>query len=351
MHKLLEQDRILHHMEPDYGASSLEYLPESRLFLDELRPVTVLDFGCGKALLIKILCELYPKTEFYGYDPAIPGRSVLSVREADFVICTDVLEHIPEAEIEGIVTALADLSDKVFFVLHHAPSVKRLPNGQNAHCTVKPAFWYWRLLEKYFEIVTPLPGRKPYTSVVCTFNITQALWTAYENLIAESHRYPIHIPTYRGTLYFDIGTGFTEEYSKPFTYTLDEIAFGIDFSDLPENIRILRIDPVEWNSGLCLESLVIQCGSDKLPFTIVNGYSIEKYIVFLTDDPQILVDLSAMRNLPECIRFTASVSFNNDVIIYKLFDKILNGYSREKQHKRTYRALFRDFWQFISNKM
>lgn len=179
----IDQYKLLHASKPEYGTTGLAYKQEVSLILNEIKPKSVLDFGCGKATLISEFAEQYPGIAFYGYDPAIPGREILPVEKVDFVICTDVLEHIPENDLENVIEKIASLSKNVFFYLHHGLAVEILPDGTNAHCTVKPPIWYYRLLEKYFTVITPLPGRTLNTSVVFTFNLSPYFYTEYEHIL------------------------------------------------------------------------------------------------------------------------------------------------------------------------
>ena len=50
--KLIDQYRELHQKETDYGTSGSNYFEEVCLVIDYLKPETVLDYGCGKAVLI-----------------------------------------------------------------------------------------------------------------------------------------------------------------------------------------------------------------------------------------------------------------------------------------------------------
>ena len=171
----LEEYKILHKNNPHYGASAGQFATEVRLVIDYLKPKTVLDFGCGKASLIKQIACNYPDVELYGYDPAIEGRDALPVEKADLVICIDVLEHIPEDVLPGVIEKIAAISDNVFFVLHHTLAYNVLPNGKNAHCTVKPPYWYYELLKKYFRTPYPLPGPKDKVAQSCVITFTPSL--------------------------------------------------------------------------------------------------------------------------------------------------------------------------------
>ena len=179
----IEQYKILHQQDSTYGITGGAYLEEVCLFIDFLKPKTVLDYGCGKGALIKELSQRYQNISFYGYDPAIPGRDVLPVEKADFIINTDVLEHIPENELPAVIEQIARISQNVFFVLHHYPAEQILPNGENAHCTVKPPAYYHNLLGKYFPDIVALKSRGPLNSVVLTFKLLPEYIFKYNRML------------------------------------------------------------------------------------------------------------------------------------------------------------------------
>ena len=212
----IDNYKLLHANNPQYGSTGLTYMPEVSLLLDILKPATVLDFGCGKATLISELTEARPGIAFYGYDPAIPGRDTLPTDKIDLVICTDVLEHIPEHELENVVRKIASLSQSVFFYCHHGLAVEILPDGTNAHCTVKPPFWYWRLFEKYFSHITTLHGRTLNTSVVLTIKLPPQFFTQYEKILGENHMQNYAAALERRIAELENITGRIWRYLRPF---------------------------------------------------------------------------------------------------------------------------------------
>jgi len=177
----------LHSQEADYGTSGSNYFDEVCLVIDYLKPKSVLDYGCGKAVLIKQLQEKYPDIQFYGYDPAIPERAKMPIDRADLVINTDVLEHIPEKQLPDVIKKISELSPRVFFGVHHALAYTLLSNGENAHCTVKPVFWYYHLLEKHFPNLTVLQGRESYLHTILTFPVKPHFIKSYETIMEHKN--------------------------------------------------------------------------------------------------------------------------------------------------------------------
>lgn len=178
--------RELHSNNASYGTSSIGYFEEISLIIDYLKPKRILDYGCGKGKLIEALQDKYKDIKIFGYDPAIPEYDCLPVNEQyDLVINTDVLEHIPEEEIQETVKKIKKLSDNVIFCLHHALADAILSDGTNAHCTVKSIFWYNRLFSRYFKDITILDGVEPWQNTVCTFPINTDVYLGYYSIIQK----------------------------------------------------------------------------------------------------------------------------------------------------------------------
>ena len=69
------------------------------------------------------------------------------------IICTDVMEHIEEADVDAVLADIFRFADDhgfVFFVIGIDPSYrKKLPDGRDVHVTVKPPTWWDAKLAKY----------------------------------------------------------------------------------------------------------------------------------------------------------------------------------------------------------
>jgi hypothetical protein len=126
---------------------------------DTVKPVlekynckTVLDFGCAKAAQWKEgnLQEYFELDEVVLYDPAIEEYSEYPSGTFDAVICTDVMEHIPEDSVDYVIEQVLDKATKlVIFRIAISESQAVLPDGQNAHVTVQNSPWWRERIAKF----------------------------------------------------------------------------------------------------------------------------------------------------------------------------------------------------------
>ena len=72
-----------------------------------------------------------------------PARGLMEKKKADCVVCMDVLEHIFIEDIPKVVNELFSLSKKLLVVnVACYKAAALLPNGENAHITVRGADWW-----------------------------------------------------------------------------------------------------------------------------------------------------------------------------------------------------------------
>ncbi len=146
---LIAQYREIHATRA-YGRSSEVYAGLIQRQLDGIPPIkSVLDFGCGQSRLVDWVAKLND-AEARRYDPAIPEFATPPTQPADLVICTDVMEHIPENDIDDLFAQIRALTSHAFFAISLVEAVETLPNGENAHCTVRPKNFWDRRLRKHF---------------------------------------------------------------------------------------------------------------------------------------------------------------------------------------------------------
>lgn len=169
---LIEQYRQLHLQIPNYGNSSEWLVPLiSRLFC-ERKVNSVLDYGCGKSDIVNQLG--IPVTA--KYDPAIPEHSEPK-RGFEGVICTDVLEHIPVDDLSVVMHDIQESGAQYyFFNVSVRPAAHTLPDGQNAHCTVRDELWWLDIFMAWFDEITVVLRRdKDDFSVICSLDRNPAV--------------------------------------------------------------------------------------------------------------------------------------------------------------------------------
>jgi hypothetical protein len=142
---LLDQYRALHAQGKFLGLSVLKFADEIGALVKEHGIKTVLDYGSGQGYQYMPPHSLDKKwgVDVTMYDPAVPGLDELPGGKFDMVICSDVLEHVPEEEITPMIEGIYKLATKyVFFTVCCRAAKKTLPDGRNTHVTIRPMGWW-----------------------------------------------------------------------------------------------------------------------------------------------------------------------------------------------------------------
>lgn len=130
------------------GISILNHVASIRRLLTDTDSHTMLDFGCGRGEAYKSPHKLYkhlglPRHAVTLYDPAFMPTATLPKGQFDLVVCSDVLEHIPEHEVDEFVARLFSYAKKaVWASVCCRPAKKCFPDGRNLHVTVQPFEWW-----------------------------------------------------------------------------------------------------------------------------------------------------------------------------------------------------------------
>jgi hypothetical protein len=127
---------------------------EVRAFKDLVKPLltrygvkSLLDFGCGGSDYLEAgFSEDQNAKTFFELDEVRlfePARNIDQRQPSDAVLCFDVLEHIFIADVPRIVRELFSFAGKLLVVnVACYPARALLPNGENAHITVRPPLWW-----------------------------------------------------------------------------------------------------------------------------------------------------------------------------------------------------------------
>jgi len=72
------------------------------------------------------------------------------------------MEHVPEEEVEEVLADIASYAPNAVFAIALRPAAATLPNGDNAHCTVKPIQWWHGQLLLHYKEVEHIPTNKHF---------------------------------------------------------------------------------------------------------------------------------------------------------------------------------------------
>lgn len=143
----------LHEDNPKFGYAGFKWANIINNVVTSNKFSTVLDYGCGKGMLIKEMQERGCKAKITGYDPAVSEFNFPPPR-AELVTCIDVLEHIEPYYLGDVLTHLAYLTEKMLVcVISTRPAKKTLPDGRNAHLIVRSEGWWLDMLNLHMVFI------------------------------------------------------------------------------------------------------------------------------------------------------------------------------------------------------
>lgn len=144
---LIDQYKKMHEEGAFRGLSALHFAADIAEHCRRIGIKSLLDYGCGAGDQYRKPYEIqgwWGIEQLCLYDPATKF-DMPPLRKFDAVICTDVLEHIPESEIDLTLSHMLWFAEKfAFLTVCCRPAHKNLPNGMNCHVTIKPMEW-WRV--------------------------------------------------------------------------------------------------------------------------------------------------------------------------------------------------------------
>lgn len=137
---LAQQYREMHAHHAFPGKSWQGHVETLRKCIPNLDELRIVDFGCG---ILGGLAQHIPHN-VTPYDPYIEEFSKPPWDNPfDVLFSSDVLEHLPLREIQQFLITVRKCSPKfVFLNVSTRAAHKRLPDGSNAHATVKPGKWW-----------------------------------------------------------------------------------------------------------------------------------------------------------------------------------------------------------------
>ena len=152
-HATLDQYRKLHAQA--YGTSAWLYFQQIAKEVLNLNPSSILDYGCGRSDLVAHFWK-DGQRRIAKYDPAIPQFEQMPGGEFDLVICCDVMEHIPLADIDRVLAEIRAKGPRAIFTISMKPARAHLPDGRNAHVTLLNSGEWTRWIKSAFKTVSRL---------------------------------------------------------------------------------------------------------------------------------------------------------------------------------------------------
>lgn len=128
------------------GYSVCNYVADIAELVRQTEAKTMLDYGSGKGYqyLVRRVHEQWGGILPRCYDVGIPQLKERPEGVFDGVICTDVMEHIAETDLDEVLADVLGFAGRfAFFAIACRAAKKTFPDGTNMHLTVRPAKW-WR---------------------------------------------------------------------------------------------------------------------------------------------------------------------------------------------------------------
>ena len=165
-----QQNALLHEDKNQYyGVAGKAYIPLLTNIYLEYECNDILDYGCGKGKIAKML-RRFP---IRNYDPAIPEFSDMP-EPADLVICLDVMEHIEPECLDNVLEHLRKLVGRIGLISVSTRLAKKtLPDGRNAHLIVEEPEWWLPKFLKHFRLQEYVRSENQFHVVVYPHGATQ----------------------------------------------------------------------------------------------------------------------------------------------------------------------------------
>ena len=155
---IINQYKILHEKGKFQGYSLLPHIRPIYKLIKKHTAQSLLDYGCGKGEQYNIKGAHERIFSNWGimptlYDPGYTPFSKKPERIFDGVICTDVMEHIPEEDVDKVFDDIISYANKfVYLCISTGLAKKYLPDGRNCHVTIKNENWWRKKLSKYNDL-------------------------------------------------------------------------------------------------------------------------------------------------------------------------------------------------------
>ena len=138
--EFIESEKVYGDLEPNRHKTYLKKI------FQKFNIKTVLDYGSGKGNWNKEIDEQESLKDFLRLDEIFqyePSLNKIEKKKSDCSICFDVLEHVFISDIPYVIHDIFSYSKRLVVInvaCYKASAL--LPNGENAHITVRPPLWW-----------------------------------------------------------------------------------------------------------------------------------------------------------------------------------------------------------------
>jgi len=146
-----EEYKKLHEMGYFSGFACVKQKYRIKKLIQHTDSKTLLDYGSGKGkqYSVKKLNEFW-NVSIDCYDPYVKKFSILPNKKYDGVICSDVLEHVPEEQLETTLKSIFYRAEKfVFLCIFLKEAKKFFSDGKNVHVSIKSQMEWIELAQKF----------------------------------------------------------------------------------------------------------------------------------------------------------------------------------------------------------
>lgn len=168
--KLIGDYERLHTTTADYGATGYKALPFLLPHILALRPRSLIDYGCGRSDLAARLGRKAAIPAVAGYDPGVAELSQRPEEIFDLLVSVDVLEHVPDDELDAVIAEMAGMAREAIIVIDTAPARTTLADGRNAHVSLHDREEWLRRLKPHFPSIRPIRIRRHARVAFKTFD-------------------------------------------------------------------------------------------------------------------------------------------------------------------------------------
>ena len=144
------------HDSGEYGRSGDGALATLLPHVLALKPASLVDYGCGRSNLAHLVAEKAKIGTVATFDPAVPERGPKPDRISDLLINVDVLEHVPDEEIDAVVAEMASLGREALIIVDTRPAKAILSDGRNSHVSMHDEAWWLARLRRSFPTLRPI---------------------------------------------------------------------------------------------------------------------------------------------------------------------------------------------------